>query len=134
MRNKKRVMLVLMSIVVISLALVLKAGSEYYTERYVASGEYYLKVPENIEQKIEDLYDSDGNAVEKGKSYHFKAMDIDGNIKDVSFDILTKDPNKLLEAGTYLRVEASETINLSEETISKEDVPKEIVEALDTLN
>ncbi len=134
MRNKKIVLSMIAILTILSFALIFKAGSQYYSNRYVASNEYYLKVPETVDMEIEDLYDIDGKAVDKGKSYHFKAMGIDGSIKEVSFEILTEDSTKLLKPGTYLKIEASETINLSEERISKEEVPVEIVEKLEALN
>jgi len=133
--NKKSIIKIVFAILVIAVVgLFYKAGSQYYESRYVASNTYYLKVPKGISMEIEDLYDDTGKAVEKGKAYDFKAMDRDGKIRNVSFEIMTSDPNKLLAPGTYLEIEASETINLSEKRISKEDVPKEIVDKIEELN
>ena len=133
--NKKSIIKIVFAILVIAVVgLFYKAGSQYYESRYVASNTYYLKVPKGISMEIEDLYDDTGKAVDKGKAYDFKAMDRDGKIKNAYFEIVTSDSEKLLKPETYLEITASETINLSEKRISKEDVPKEIVDKIENLN
>lgn len=109
----------------------LSLAKNYYVDRYVVSDTYYLKVPENVDQTLEDLYDNQGNAVDTGKSYLFEAINLQGETRMVEFDFRTENVNDLLKPNDYVKVEVSETLVLSETIITQDEVPENILNYLD---
>ena len=109
-------------------------AKNYYDDRYVADEIYYVRIPDSQSIEIEDLLDDSGKVVDKGKSYKFIGMSEAGITKEVAFSFTTKDPSKLLQPGTYLKVTSSKTIVLGQSVISKSEVPSSIVDKLTDLN
>lgn len=129
----KKSKLIIGSIIVLIFGFTLFKGVDYYQDRYVGS-DYYFRVPSDVGMDIETIYDINGKAVDYGKNYNFKVINVEGELKNVQFTFLTEDKSKLLQPGEYVKVEASNQISLGEEVVNKEAVPSEIVDNLDSLN
>lgn len=109
-------------------------GNKYYNARYVASNVYYFKVPQDQSTAIEDLYDRDGNAVDRGRAYKFEAYDDHGESRIVEFEFMTEDSKKLLQPLEYVKVETSDQIVLSQKRIKLEEVPEKALEKINLSN
>lgn len=109
-------------------------GNKYYNARYVASNVYYFQVPKDQSTEIEDLYDRDGNAVDKGRAYKFEAYDDNGESRIVEFEFMTEDSKKLLQPLEYVKVETSDQIVLSQKRIKLEEVPEKALEKINLSN
>ncbi|CAM3653143.1 YxeA family protein [Erysipelothrix urinaevulpis] len=110
---------------------ILVLGGRYYQKRYLASGEFYVKVPTDQSTEIDPLFNMDGKEVDKGKEYRFTAWDLEGNSRIVEFTFQTEDPQKLLQPGDYVKVETSDTLVLGEKIVAKEDVPQAVIQYLE---
>lgn len=124
---KKR--LIIIGIAVVAIFGVVKA-KEYYDSRYVTDGIYYIKVPSNQSMDLEDILDSNGKVVDKGKSYTFTGYDENGKSMELFFTFITDNKVKLLKPGQYVKVKASKTISLGEEIINEADVPESVLKIL----
>lgn len=129
----KKYRVILSTVIVLLFGFIVFKGVDYYQDRYVGS-DYYFRVPEDVGMEIETIYDINGKAVDYGKNYNFKVINVNGELKDVQFTFYTQDQSKLLQPGEYVKVEASNQISLGEEVVNKEAVPSEIVDNLDSLN
>ena len=115
---------------IIIFAGIIYMGNKYYNARYVASNVYYFQVPEDQSIEIDDLYDIDGNAVDKGKAYKFEAYDEEGGSRIVEFEFMTKDSKKLLQPLDYVKVETSDQIVLGQKRVTYDEVPKKALEKI----
>lgn len=132
MSKKTKVFGALVALVVVGFgAYKMKA---YYDGRYVASGVYYVKVPENQSTTVGDLLDDSGKVMDQGMEYSFVGINEKGEKRDVSFFIATKDSSKLLQPGQYVEVTTSDTIVLKEAIVSKAQVPSSVVGKLESFN
>lgn len=110
------------------------SAKKYYDNRYLFDDAYYVYVPASQSIELEDLLDSSGKVVDKGKSYEFVGMNRDGETKRLQFTYSTEDVTKLIQPDSYLKVDSSKTIVLGQSVIQKSDVPVEIVDKIITRN
>ncbi|QIK57804.1 YxeA family protein [Erysipelothrix sp. HDW6A] len=105
---------------------------QYNDGRYAHDDYFYYKVPADQSTEIEDLFDDSGKIVDKGKEYKFIAISENGEEREVTFTIQTKDSEKLLQPGQYLKIAMSKELSLSEKIISESDVPKSVLAKLNS--
>lgn len=104
-------------------------AKRYYDNRYSGSS-YYTQVPVGENVEITDLLDAKGNPVDSGYSYSLVGYDDRGQEQLLEFDVRTDNADLLYQPGTYLKVEASPTLVLSEEPIDESEIPAAALERI----
>lgn len=128
---KKKIIIIILTLFIGFLVL---KGKEYYNDRYVEDSIYYVYVPQSQSIEIEDLKDSSGNVVDKGKNYSFIGLNEKGEKKKLEFSYSTEDSKKLIQPGSYLKISSSKTIVLGQEVILESQVPVQIFDEILTLS
>ena len=107
-----------------------KVGT-YYKSRYVVESVYYAVVPQDQSTKHEKIVGTYNADMGSGKEYKYIGYDETGKSKELIFVVYTKDENKLLQPGQYVKAEVSERIILTTNVVSKEEVPSSVLKLLE---
>lgn len=126
---KKIIKLVVFIVIIALVAVGVVKGKNYYDNRYVGTY-YYALVPENQSTEVDDILDSDGKPITKGKDYALKSYD-EKEERVLEFDVIGNKPEDLLQPGTFLKIEASKTLVLGEKIINRDEVPKNILKKIE---
>ncbi|WRS30910.1 YxeA family protein [Actinomycetaceae bacterium MB13-C1-2] len=104
-------------------------GKTYYDDRYVGET-FYAQVPLNEPVTVHDLYDAEGNPVDKGYTYSLTGVSEKGEQRLLEFDLHSSNPADLYQPGTYLRAKASNQLVVHQEAIDESQVPDTVLKNL----